>query len=232
MVMKWFLTVFAIASLAAAIAGPFFGSITAVGAGIVGFAGLLIAANLDRLAEFKASKSGIEAKTREIFARAEVTIDELRSLAKTVAGLSLSLVKRTGRFGGYSDEEQNKIHDDAVAVLRRIGVSEPDLDVVLRDWHLFAEFDYPYFILGGHTSPHELDSAAMQDWNSLRGGGIEKIPSPREVRDFLVKHNLLSERIRDLVDDYEYYCVNKSHRRPGVWVERTKWGRLSREPIA
>jgi hypothetical protein len=232
MAMKWFLTVFAIIALAAAIAGSFFGSISATAAGLVGFTGLLITANLDRLAEFKASKSGIEAKTREIFARAEVTIDQLQLLAKTVASLSLSLVKRAGRFGGYSDKEQNRIHEDTVGVLRRIGVSQPDIDVVLHDWHLFVEFDYPYFILGGHTAPDGLDSAAMQDWNSLRGGGVVTIPSPKNVRDFLVKHHLHSDKMRELVDDYEYYCANKIHRRPEVWVERTNWGRLRREPIA
>src|SRR5277367_6221241 len=177
--MKWFLTISAILSLAAALAAPFFGSIYVSGIGLVGFAGLLIAANLDRLAEFKATRSGIEARTREIFARAEVTIDQLQSLAKIVATLSLSLVKRTGRFGGYSDEEQDKILGDTLDVLHRIGVSQADLDVILKDWHLIVEFDYAHFILGGNTVPDGIDSSAMQEWTSLRIGGFEHIPSPQ-----------------------------------------------------
>jgi hypothetical protein len=95
MAMKWFLAIFAILALGAAIAGSFLGSVYVSGVSLVGSVGLLITANLDRLAEFKASKSGIEARTREIFARAEVTIDQLQRLAKTVASQSLSLVQRT-----------------------------------------------------------------------------------------------------------------------------------------
>jgi hypothetical protein len=227
MVMKWFLTVSAILALAAAIAGPFFGSVYASGVALVGFVGLLITANLDRLAEFKASKSGIEAKTREIFKRAEVTIDQLQSLAKTVATLSLSLVQRSGRMGGYSDDEQKQMYNETVDALRRIGVQQGDLDAVLHDWHRVLEFDYAYFILGAHTVPDGLDTAAVSEWMSLRSGGVEKTASPDEVQRFLAKHGFLSESMHDLIDDYRYYRANKSHRRPEVWGERTKWGRLS-----
>src|SRR5882762_4212277 len=228
MVMKWFLTVFAILSLAAAMVGPFFGNWFASGAGIVGFMGLLIAANLDRLAEFKASKSASEARTREIFARAEVNIDQLQSLAKTVATLSLSLVQRSGRFGGYSDEEQKQIHDETVNVLRRIGVTQSDLDAVLQDWHRIVEFDYAYFILGAHTVPEGLDVAATGEWTEMRGGGVAKTASPMDVQHFLEKYGVFSESMRELIEDYRYYRANKSHRRPEVWSDRTKWGRLSR----
>jgi hypothetical protein len=227
MAMKWFLTIFAILALGAAIAGPFFGSLYVSGVALVGFVGLLITANLDRLAEFKASKSGIEAKTREIFARAEVTIDQLQSLAKTVATLSLSLVQRSGRFGGYSDDEQKQIHDETVNVLRRIGVTQSDLDAVLYDWHRMVEFDYAYFILGAHTVPDGLDAAAGSEWTELRSGGVAKTASPLDVQRFLEKYALLSESMRELVEDYQYYCTNKTHRRPEVWRNRAKWGRLS-----
>jgi hypothetical protein len=227
MVMKWFLTVFAILALAAAIAGPFFGDVYASGIALIGFVGLLITANLDRLAEFKASKSGIEAKTREIFKRAEVTIEQLQSLAKTVATLSLSLVQRSGRMGGYSDDEQKQMYNETVDVLRRIGLQQGDLDAVLHDWHRVIEFDYAYFILGAHTVPDGLDNPGMAEWISLRSGGVENAASPDDVQRFLAKHAFLSESMRDLVEDYRYYCANKSHRRPEVWGERTKWGRLS-----
>jgi hypothetical protein len=232
MAMKWFLTIFAILALGAAIAGPFFGSVYVSGVGLVGFVGLLITANLDRLAEFKASKSGIEARTREIFARAEVTIDQLQRLAKTVASQSLSLVQRTGRWGGYTDQEQKKIYDDAIDVLRRIGVAQSDLESIATDWHRVVEFDYAHFILGGHIVPEGLDAPAMEEWNSLRNGGFEKVPTPQQLRDFMEKHGFLSERIQQLLEDYEYYRVNKSHRREQIWASRTKWGRLNRDAAA
>ena len=73
------------------------------------FLGCLITANLDRISEFRASTGGVEAKTREVRARAENTLSELQLLARTVAEVTLSLVKRSGRLGGYSDQEEEKI---------------------------------------------------------------------------------------------------------------------------
>ena len=55
---------------------------------------LLFTANLDRISEFKATGIGIDAKTREVLQRAEITLNELQTPAKQVGVVTLSLVKR------------------------------------------------------------------------------------------------------------------------------------------
>lgn len=77
---------------------------------------LLIMANLDQIAEFKASGAGIEARTRDVLARAQNTQNELQRLSKRVASISLSLVKRSGRLGGYSENEQEQIKSSVLTV--------------------------------------------------------------------------------------------------------------------
>lgn len=88
----------------------------------------------------------------------------------------------------------------------------------------------PYGTTGSRYRGVGLDPSAMQDWQSLRGGEVEKIPLPREIGEFMQRHRLFSEKMRDLIDDYDSYSVNKSHPRADVWAERSKWGCLSREP--
>jgi hypothetical protein len=80
--------------------------------------------------------------------------------------------------------------------------------------------------------PEGLEAPAMAEWNSLREGGFEKIPTPKKIREFAEKYHFLSERIQGPLEDYEYYRLNKSHRRDQIWASRTKWGRLSRNPAA
>lgn len=114
--MKWFLCICAMLALCAGLAFGYLGNNGLLAAGIIAFIALLVAANLDRISEFKASRNGIEARRREVVARAETALSELQLLATQLAELSLSLVKRQGRLGGYSDGEEGEIRD---SVLRR-----------------------------------------------------------------------------------------------------------------
>ena len=94
--MKWFLVICAILAFGVGMTFGYLGHNGLLGAGLIGFIALLVTANLDRISEFKASRSGIEARTREVVARAETAVSELQLLATQVAELSLSLVKRQG----------------------------------------------------------------------------------------------------------------------------------------
>ncbi len=180
--MQIFLSIVAVLVLIAGLAARFFGGdLWMMIIAFSGFVACLITANLDRISEFKASKSGVEAKTREIVARAENTLRELQLLAVKVTELSLSLVKRNGRWGGYSDEEQEQIKNDLFSVLREVKVSEAEIQKTLVEWHRFVEFDYAHFILGGSTIPSKLDPATQTAWKSLCNRGIGKIPTREEI---------------------------------------------------
>jgi len=196
--------------------------------GFLSFAALLFATNLDRISEFKATGSGIEAKTREVLQRAEVTLSELQALAKQVGRVTLSLVKRSGRIGGYSDEEEMQIKESVVNVLKQVGIPDSELREVLSEWHRFTEFDYAHFILGAHTTPDGAALEVLEEWKDLRSGGINKIPTPEEIKSFLEKHGFVTPELQEWLKDYEYYVQFRTHRRPEVWEQRESLPRLKR----
>jgi hypothetical protein len=224
--LQLFLSITAVVILSAGLVAGFFGHLWVMVIALFGFVGCLIAANLDRISEFKASKSGVEAKTREIVVRAENTLRELQLLAVKVTELSLSLVKRNGRFGGYSDEEQEFIKNDLLSVLRELKVSEADIQRTLLDWHRFVEFDYALYILGGSIVPSKLDPDTQRAWGALQHRGIENIPSPEEIEKFLAEFGFLSKEKREQLADYTHYRTHRTHRRPAAWSERYTWGPL------
>lgn len=226
--MKWFLSVCSILALGAGMAFGFLGHNSLLAAGVIAFIALLVTANLDRISEFKASRSGIEARTREVVARAETAVSELQLLATQVAELSLSLVKRQGRWGGYSDAEQDAIRASVLGVLAKLGLSEKATHSVLREWHHVVEFDYSHYILGGSRIPENAPSEVLAEWKSMREGGLTSVPPPQTLRAFLSKHGYLTAEIEECIKDYEYYHVNLSHRRPEVWLQREQWGHLKR----
>lgn len=226
--MKWLLTISGILILVAGLAVGFLGHLGVLAAAFFAFIALLITANLDRISEFKASRSGVEAKTREVIARAENTLSELQLLARTVAEVTLSLVRRTGRWDGYTDEEQESIKESVLRVLRKIGVAEADIPKLLAAWHTTTEFDYAHFVLGGSTIPDSAANEVIAEWKELRDGGFERIATPDQIRAFLTRHGFMNDQLRERLFDYEHYRIHREHRRPLVWKDRGKWGRLSK----
>lgn len=224
--MKVFLSIVGVVALGAGLAAGILGHHSVMWFSFLGLIACLIAANLDRIAEFKASASGVEAKTREVIARAETAVSELQLLAAIVGEVTLSLVKRSGRLGGYSDPEEETLKERVLDVLRKVGVQESELPRVMAEWHRFTEFDYALLILGGSTIPDGVDHVTMEEWKGLRSGRLAKIPTPEEIRRFLEKHGFMTAERAGYLEDYEYYRTHQSHRRPEVWRERQEWGRL------
>jgi hypothetical protein len=226
--MKILLTVVSLLTLAVALWAGLKGETRVLIVGFLAFATLLFIANLDRISEFKATGTGIEARTREVLQRAEVTLNELQALGKQVGTVTLSLVKRTGRFGGYSDKEKDEIKDSVLRVLKQLGINESELTEVLSEWHRFTEFDYAHFILGGPTIPEGAPPEVLKEWKELRHGGINKIPTPGEIRAFLERHGFMTSELQEWLKDYEYYLESRTHRRPEVWEQRRSLGRLKK----
>jgi hypothetical protein len=227
--MKWFLTITAAIAMAASMAFGYLGFNLLLFAGLFASLGFLVAANLDRLSEFKASSSGIEARTRDVVNRAEGAIAELRILALHMAEVSLSLAMRTGRWGGFSDDELEKLKSSVDSNLERLGIAEGQRNLVLKDWHRIVEFDYAHHILGGSRIPEGRNPEMMKDWNELRDGGFKSIPMPDVLEEFLKKHDFYSAALADYIEDYRYYFKNHQHRRPQVWRERENWGHLGKK---
>ena len=193
--------------------------------GFLSFGFLLFISHLDQISEFKASSTGIEAKTREVITKAENAIIELQSLARIFAETTLSSVKRAGRIGGYSDDDEKRIKDEVLNVLSEIGVQESEYDSVLSDWHKFTKFDYSMYILGHSTIPQGFDDNAIQkEWKALRD--FNNISSPEVIKEFLEKWGLLDKEKEEQLADYEYYIKRGEHRRPDVWADRKNWGNL------
>jgi hypothetical protein len=225
--MKWFLTISSIVAFIAAMTLElFYGNKGFLLAGMVAFVALLIAANLDRIVQVKASKDGFEVHARAVVERAEIAVSELQLLAKALAELSLSLVIRQGRIGGYSDDEQNQIKASVLGVLGKLGVAQTEIDSTMEEWHRVVEFDYAHHILGGSRIPNVKDPELHKEWRALRQGGFSATASPDAVRSFLLKFGLLTSAREELLEDYEHYRETKVHRRPDIWLDRQNWGHL------
>lgn len=221
--MKWFLTLASAAALAAALVLGYLGHTDLLVAGVLGSLAFLVAANLDRLSEFKASAGGIEARTREVVHRAESAIAELQMLALHTAEVSLSLAMRQGRWDGFSDNELDRLKTSVLSNLENLGIPDSRRKAVLADWNRVVEFDYAHYVLGGSHLPMGARAEIVAEWHALREGGFESVASPERIEAFLRSTDLLTPDRTEYLEDYRYFIAHHEHRRPEVWRERTKW---------
>ena len=197
--------------------------------GLIAALAFLVTANLDRVSEFKASASGIEARTRDVVNKAEGAIAELRILALHIAEVSLTLAMRTGRWGGFADDELEKLKLAVDTNLERLGIAEQQRELAFKDWHRIVAFDYSHYILGGSQVPESGPPEMRKEWDDLRNGGFTRIPEPAKVEVFLRKYGFYSAEFVGYLEDYKYYIANHVHRRPHIWKSRAEWGHLGKK---
>jgi hypothetical protein len=184
-----------------------------------GFVALL--GNMDRLESFKAGAGGIEAKTREVVAKAEVAISEIQLLAEAVVKILLQVIEGSGRWGGMGPAERDAQKAELLAVLARLGVPPDQRDAI-------ATTDRPYVIVdyaAGVTEGLPRDARQNQEWNTAWSPWRDKIdrPAPEQLREIMRAFGP-HERWREaLLDDYEHYWRHSQHRRPEVWAQRERW---------
>lgn len=189
---------------------------------------LLFFANLDKISKLRFDKTGFEAETREVVKEARSTIKELQDLSKIMASTTLGLVKRTGRWGGYSYAEKEEIKKQTLNVLEKIGISPEDVEKVITEskWHKFTELDYVHFILGGDKIPEILPSDRIAQWKQLRHRDLDNLATPDELTHFFEQSNMLSPETKELIEDYSHYIRTRQQRRPDVWNNRGSWSHL------
>ena len=189
----------------------------------------LFFSNLDRIVKITLSKTGFTAETREVIKEAKITINELQDLAKITATLSLGLVKRTGRLGGYSYDEKEYLKKSVLQVLEQIGLSREERDKILTDsrWHDYVEFDYVYYILGGYKSNQIFTKEQLKDKKIMfPNRGLGNVLTPEELEQIFKKYDLFNDEIKEIIKDYEHYIKYRKQKRSEVWKDRENWYKL------
>ncbi|MFL9885225.1 hypothetical protein PQR66_19435 [Paraburkholderia agricolaris] len=191
------------------------------------FVATLVAANIDRFEKLKASSSGFEFEAKKVVEEARTTVVEMQLLAKHLAEISLSLVKRSARIGGFPAAQEEQIREKTIDLLRRTHVPEADFAEVLDEWHRWVLTDYVFGILGNGMLPGHIDQDAQNQWKEMRRRAFgDNRPSVDELTDWLARHNFLTPERQEYLADYAHYLRHKQHRRFDVWECHSEWPRL------
>lgn len=149
---------------------------------------------------------------------AEQALEAVRALAAKTAETALSLVKMSGRFDGFTAQQEDEIFNSFRSLMDELGIEEAIRDEAEAFWHCTVEFDYGHFALGGNTIPEGASPEVSAEWSGLRGGGITQRPEPTVIEEFLRRTGYMNETSQEFLEDLKFYIANRQHRRPEIWV--------------
>lgn len=150
----------------------------------------------------------------------EVSVRDIRRLAKESSRLALASIQFSGRMDGFTDNFKSQVLADTRRLLSDLNVTPEEIAEVESLWHAAVEFDYAGWATGLNTVPPDLPVNLKARWDQLRKGGIENRATPEEIRSFFLDTDMLTPERDEILKDYEHYVLTQQHRREDVWRRR------------
>lgn len=150
----------------------------------------------------------------------EVSVRDMRRLAKENARLALASIQFAGRLSGFPEEFKSKVLADTRQLLTDLNVTASEIADVESLWHATVEFDYASWATGHNKVPVDLPELFHQRWKELKMGGIENRSTPQRIRTFFVDAGMLTPERDEILKDYEHYVLTRQHRRENLWRRR------------
>lgn len=186
-------------------------------------------ANLERFKWFKASSSGLEAETviqeaKSTTQEGKSTINQMKVLAKNNAETIIMLLQAVPREH-IPDYEIEATKAKLFRTLEDLSVSKDNINDVKSVEYPYVYWDYCFYIRTAlhRKVPQQHKSGWEEFWRTHSEKGIGYHVEPAALASFLTEIGLFDGEVRELVDDYRYYCEHHDHHRLEVWKNRTHW---------
>jgi len=182
--------------------------------------------NIDRIQKFKGG--GFEAEMREVLEEAAATIDQLRDVACAGAEPTLTSLMSDNFMDGVSLEKRLESHDLLISKLQEIGASESQISAADAWWKKGVGVLYHR----GVKNLIEHRSNDGQMLTNLAPGILEAgaefhktlkyetwdAASSDQMREFIANKGLMTDDLRDLLDDYRHFEKTGTLKRREVFI--------------
>lgn len=186
----------------------------------------LVIVQFDRVTDF--SLGPLKAKMRETIQDAVATLDQLRKVASSIANSNISQLAYSEFSSGMPLKEKIKTQKELIEHLKAAGLSDEDISLANQGWkrgisHIYHLKIAPY--IDDRQDPHQINSkaslrrlAARKEFDSI-GGNLDATRSPSEMRAFVDKHAVSSEKVEAWISDYEHFLDTGEIRRVDIFCD-------------
>lgn len=191
---------------------------------------IVFVSRLDEIAEL--SLGPVKAKMREVINEANAKIEQVQKIAKDIAKPTLATLM-AGNFGfqdGMNLEKRLRLHDEMIANLEEIGISEEDIFQIDENWRDGIGVIYHRAIsplMGYLENSHRINTDATEKerqdgegWKNLFDEEKWKGPTPDEMTKFFVSREILTSEIDEWISDYRHFLETGEIRRHKEFVAK------------
>jgi hypothetical protein len=161
---------------------------------------------------------------RETLAEATATIEQVREVTATTARVVLTDLMAGHFMDGMSVRKMLDFHDEILALLDDIGVSDSQKAVAEAEWRKGIGLIYYSKIakaVDGDSVLEGVDKAKLhRELQNLLDMNSWYVPSPHQLADFLCRRKCLTENVKAWIDDYKYYIDNNRLRNQEAFLEQ------------
>lgn len=179
---------------------------------------LLLAGSLERFEMLKGL--GVEAKMRTldvVINDATATLEDLRSLATRVTEVTLTELINSYFLGGSSLQKRISMHDDLLETLKQLGASNTQVHEADTHWRKRIQLLYLQIIQACIAKKKELahvntsapltSQEASKKFGELFNIELLEIITPQKVTDFINEQSLMTDKIKEWIEDYSNYVT-------------------------
>lgn len=175
----------------------------------------ILFANLSKLKSLKLW--GLQAELKDIIEEAYATIDQLRSLAKSISKPTIGLLAING-VSAIPLPLEYKLHllGEINKILKKLNFSQDEINETNELFDKIMQFHHGIKITAGikNVSEEEIKNLHIQK----QPNGMIKIASPIDYKKFLKQHNEENPERAELIKDLEHFIEHKWFRRPNLWL--------------
>lgn len=159
--------------------------------------------------------------------KAVTTINQLRNIAYTTAQATLTDLMAANFVGGTTLRTRLDLHDQIIASLKEIGVSDDNIRNAETMWRKGVGVIYHRGIhcaLEGRTNPNIINMKASpelrkasDEFQNMQDFKQWQVPSPDEMESFIEEKGFMNDSVRELINDYRYFLETGDIRRREVF---------------
>lgn len=183
--------------------------------------------NINKFTRFKAGS--IEAEMKQVVEDAHATLEQLRNVAATSAKATLNSLMAETFMSGSSLRQRLEIHDQLIGNLNSIGVSASRVEEADEMWRRGIGIIYHRGIaheVGCRKERNMINPdvgpevhEAEKEFDNLLNFKEWKAPSSEDMKTFIENKDLLNDRCKDLLDDYQHFEKTGEIKRKEIFVE-------------
>ena len=157
---------------------------------------------------------------RETIEKAQVTMEQLRSLAGALATASVTAIAGVGRYAS-PDDRYFRIMGEIEKNLKGLGISHRKIEEILGPWYDAKLMDHVHAIRNVVGAIPEASPKRTDTWNQLFGRAtFDPLPTPEELTTGLEVCGVLTDEVIWAIEDYRHFLERKELRRPDIWLRR------------